>query len=341
MKAIAITGKPELDQAFVEREEPKPAPGPRDLLVKIQAISVNPVDTKIRRSATESKVIGWDAVGVVETLGEQARGFAIGDQVYYAGDVSRPGSDAEYQCVDARLVAKAPESLEIEEAAALPLTALTAWEGLFDVLGLEPRDAPRPAAQAGEGRAQETLLVINGAGGVGSMVIQLAKQLTDLRVIATASREMSVEWCKEMGADLVVDHHQLVEALAAEGVEQVDYIYCCHDIGDHWDNMAKLIRPFGRIVAIAETKKQVDVNALQIKAASFAWELMFARALHGYFPERQGEILARLAKLIDAGRLRSTLSEVIGPLNIDNLAEAHRRLESGHAIGKLVLTVAD
>ncbi|OHV13054.1 zinc-binding alcohol dehydrogenase family protein [Kushneria phosphatilytica] len=335
MKAIATkgardvraTGALELIDADIAE------PDGYDLRVRIEAISVNPVDTKVRAGALgpldEAKILGWDAVGRVEAVGDHAAGFAVGDRVYYAGQVDRPGCNAEQQLVDSRLVAHAPASLEIEESAAMPLTGLTAWEGLFDQLQL----TADPKAHS-----EETLLVINGAGGVGSSVIQLARQLTGLTVIATASRPQSVEWCRELGAHEVIDHHDLINEFQATGRDTADYIFNCHDIGVHWENMVTLIRPLGRIVAIAETEHQVDLNALQPKAASFSWEFMFARALHGYHIERQGEILAELATLLDEGRLRSTLGEVIGPLNVENLTRAHEQLEAGHTTGKLVLT---
>ncbi|AWN14986.1 zinc-binding alcohol dehydrogenase family protein [Salinisphaera sp. LB1] len=335
MKAIATRGATDINAtgAFETIDRPIAEPTGLDLRVRIDALAVNPVDTKVRAGALgdlgEPTILGWDAVGKVEATGDEVSGFEVGDRVYYAGQVDRPGCDAEQQLVDSRLVAHAPQRLSDEQAAAMPLTALTAWEGLFDKLGLRAD----PGAHS-----EQTLLVINGAGGVGSSVIQLARQLTGIRVIATASRAASADWCRTLGAHEVIDHHELVPALRAAGHDTVDYIFNCHDIGVHWQNMVEAIRPLGRIVAIAETEQPVDINALQSKAASFCWEFMFARALHGYHPERHGEILAELAGLLDAGRIRSTLGAVIGPLNVDNLTEAHRRLEQGHTVGKLVLT---
>lgn len=335
MKAIAANGHPAVHEAFIEIEHDTPAPTGRDVRVDIEAIAVNPVDTKIRRNLPldqAPKILGWDAVGTLRDMGPEAAvyGFAPGERVYYAGQLDRDGSYAPSQLVDARLIAHAPRTLEIEECAALPLTALTAWEGLFDQLRVSlcktPTDTP------------PTLLVINGAGGVGSMVIQLAKALTSLNVIATASRPETQAWCKSLGADLVVTHHELTRALHAHDVERVDYIFNCHDIGDNWQDMVTLIKPFGRINAIAETQKVVDLNALQSKSVSFSWTFMFTRSLHETSPERQGQALAEIAHLIDKGKLRSPLSEVMGPLTIANLIKAHQRLESGHAFGKLVLT---
>ncbi|WP_106477138.1 zinc-binding alcohol dehydrogenase family protein [Phytohalomonas tamaricis] len=335
MKVIATKGKPELpaEEAFQVTERETPQPGEQDLLVRIEAISVNPVDTKIRQGAflpgDQQHVLGWDVSGKVEAVGSSVSAFAVGDQVYYSGEVERPGCYAEYQLVDARLAAQAPKSLEPEEAAAMPLTALTAWEALFDKLKLE---------QGNDTHNEETLLIINGSGGVGSIAIQLARQLTGINVIATASREQSSEWCRSMGAHEVVDHHDLVANMQRAGYSEVDYIFNCHDIGVHWDNMNTLIRPLGHIVAIAETKKEIDLNALQGKAVTFSWEFMFARPLHGYHIEHQGQALATLAKHFDEGRLRSTMHEIIGPLTPENLGRAHKRIEEGHTIGKLVLT---
>lgn len=335
MKAIATRGAADINApgAFEAIERDIAEPTGLDLRVRIDALAVNPVDTKVRAGALgdleQPTIIGWDAVGKIEAVGDEVENFKAGDRVYYAGQVDRPGCDAEQQIVDSRLVAHAPQRLGDEQAAAMPLTALTAWEGLFDKLGLEA---------ATDAHEEQTLLVINGAGGVGSSVIQLARQLTGIRVIATASREESADWCRKLGAHDVIDHHELVAALNTAGHDTVDYIFNCHDIGVHWQNMVDAIRPLGRIVAIAETDQTVDLNALQPKAATFSWEFMFARALHGYHPERQGQILAELADLLDDGRIQTTLGEVVGPLNVANLTEAHRQLEAGHTIGKLVLT---
>lgn len=335
MKAITTRGARDIDapNVFEHTDMPLAAPGGMDLQVRIDAVAVNPVDTKIRAGAlgniSEPSILGWDAVGHVEAVGDDVTGFKPGDRVYYAGEVDRPGCNAEQQIVDSRLVAHAPQTLSDEQTAAMPLTALTAWEGLFDKLGLDKGDTAH---------SEQTLLVINGAGGVGSSVIQLARQLTGLKVIATASRDESADWCRKLGAHDVVNHHELVDAMHQAGHQTVDYIYNCHDIGVHWQNMVELIRPLGRIVAIAETDQTVDINALQPKAASFCWEFMFARPMHGYHPERHGEILTELAGLLDDGRIHSTLGNVVGPLNVDNLTEAHRRLETGRTLGKLVLT---
>lgn len=338
MKAIATRGATDIGQpgAFEETQLERPEPTGQDALVRIEAISVNPVDTKVRAGAlgeiAQPTVLGWDVVGIVESLGDDVNGFHVGDRVYYSGEIDRAGCNAQYQLIDARLMAQAPKNLEIEEIAALPLTLLTAWEGLFDKLRLT-RDT--------RAHKEQSLLIINGAGGVGSIAIQMARQLTGLRVIATASQPRSIQWCREMGAHDVVDHHNLIDEMKALGLDEVDYIFNCHDIGVHWENMVSLIRPFGEIVAIAETKQQVDIHALQGKAATFHWEFMFARPLHNAGRERQGEALATVAALLDEGRLRSTLGEIVGPMSVENLTRAHRMLEEGHTVGKLVLTAIE
>ncbi|WP_438767594.1 zinc-binding alcohol dehydrogenase family protein [Kushneria sp. TE3] len=338
MKAIATRGASDINApgAFEAIDIERPSPEGEDVLVRIEAISVNPVDTKVRAGALGDikapTVLGWDATGIVEAIGDRVSGLKVGERIYYSGEVNRPGCNAEYQLIDSRLVARAPQTLDVEEIAAMPLTALTAWEALFDKLRL---------AQDTSDHGDQTLLIINGAGGVGSIAIQMARQLTGIRVIATASRDQSVQWCREMGAHDVVDHHDLVNELKRLDLENVDYIFNCHDIGVHWDNMVSLIKPLGEIVAIAETKQQVDLNALQGKAASFHWEFMFARPLHDVQREQQGAALATLARLLDEGRLRSTLGEIVGRLNVENLTRAHQMLEEGHTIGKLVLTAMD
>ncbi|MFC0338827.1 zinc-binding alcohol dehydrogenase family protein [Kushneria avicenniae] len=335
MKAIATRGASDITAsgAFEEIEIERPSPTGEDILVRIEAVSVNPVDTKVRAGALGEleapTILGWDATGIVEAIGDGVSGLAVGERVYYSGEVNRPGCNAQYQLIDSRLVAHAPRTLDVEEIAGMPLTALTAWEALFDKLRL---------AQDTTDHGDQTLLIINGAGGVGSIAIQMARQLTGIRVIATASRDQSAQWCREMGAHDVVDHHDLVDELKRIGLEDVDYIFNCHDIGVHWDNMVALIKPLGEIVAIAETKQQVDLNALQGKAASFHWEFMFARPLHDVQRELQGAALTTVARLLDEGRLRSTLGEIVGPLNVKNLTRAHQMLEEGHTIGKLVLT---
>jgi zinc-binding alcohol dehydrogenase family protein len=334
MKAVALNRYLPIThpEALLDVELPAPTIGEHDLLVRVAAVSVNPVDTKVRapkdKVETSPRVLGWDAAGAVEAVGAKVSGFAVGDTVYYAGDITRPGSNAELQAVDARLVAKAPATLRPEQAAALPLTALTAWEGLFDRLGIAPDGADKG----------KSLLLIGGAGGVGSLVIQLAKH-AGLKVIATAGRPESAAWCRELGAELVVGRDRpLVQTLAEQGIAAVDYIYNAADTDGWWDDMVALIRPQGRITSIVENKGPLDQNVLKTKSAAFGWEFMFTRAMYRTADmAEQGRILERIAALIDAGDLKLTLAETLSPISAATLIEAHRKLESGTMIGKLVV----
>ena len=334
MRAVALRRYLPIDdpESLLDVELPAPTPGPNDLRVRVEAVSVNPVDVKVRapkaKTEAEPRVLGWDAAGVVDAVGNAVTGFQRGDGVYYAGSIARPGSDAELHLVDHRLAAQMPRSLDFADAAALPLTALTAWEGLFERLLLEPEGRDR-------GR---TLLVIGGAGGVGSMVIQLAKA-AGLLVIATASRPETCAWARGLGADAVLDHRKPLRAqLEATGHAHVDYIFDTQSTEVWWAAMADLIAPQGRIVGIVETSKPVDLDLLKSKSATFAWEFMFTRSLHAT-PDiaAQGGILRRVAAWADAGNVRTTRREVIGPISAKNLREAHRQVESGKTIGKIVL----
>lgn len=335
MKAIGF--KTSLDIAekdsFIEFETPKPIPGGRDLLVKISAISVNPVDFKIRQIGAKDtvldtpKIIGWDAVGIVEALGENATLFNIGDEVYYAGDITKQGSNAEYQVIDERIVGKKPKSLSIEEAAAIPLTALTAWETLFDRIRINP-----------EKDKGKSILIIGGAGGVGSIAIQLAKKIAGLTVIATASRPETIDWCKEQGADFVVDHKNLISSVREAGFEHVDFILDFVNTNFYWDTMVELIKPQGRIASITGSSDLVALNKLKTKSISFSWESMFTRStFQTEDMEEQGIILNKIADLLDDGTLKSTLKETLIGLTADNLKKAHQLLESGKAIGKIAI----
>lgn len=340
MKAVAITQKLPLDHpdCFVSVDLPDPVPGPRDLLVRVKAIGVNPVDYKVRRSRTESdtvaKVLGFDAAGVVEAAGAEVTTFRPGDEVYYAGDITRPGSNAELQLVDHRIVAKKPESLGFAESAALPLTAITAWECLFDRLGLKAGDLD-------EGK-DKTLLIISGAGGVGSIAIQLAAVLTGFTVIATASRPETVKWCHKMGAHHVIDHSGDWPAeLEKIGFKTVDYIACFADTTAHWKAMAQAIVPQGKITAIVESAEVPDIGLLKSKCVAFIWEFMFTRPMF-QTPDMiaQHDLLKEVATLVDAGRIRSTMTSNGGTLSPETLAAAHREQEAGKMIGKQVLEVA-
>jgi len=336
MKAIAAYGGlPCGDQAaFALVELPDPLPGPHDLLVRVEAVAVNPVDTKVRSglpgpgSGAPPRLLGWDAAGVVEATGDAVVRFAPGDRVWFAGDISRPGCNAERVLVEEPICSRRPTHLSAADAAALPLTGLTAWEALFERLGLDPEGAD----------AGCSLLIIGGAGGVGSIAIQLARR-AGLVVIATASRPESRAWCERMGASHVVDHSQpLPPQLAALGLPEVDRIANFSDTDAYWPAMAELIRPQGAIVAIVGNRAPLDLNLLKAKSVSFHWEFMFTRPQFRTADRgRQGEILERLAQLVEAGELCTTLTTHLSPISTANLALAHGRLVEGRSIGKIVL----
>jgi len=337
MKAVGLTRYlPVTDpESLQEVDLLRPEPGERDLLVRVEAISVNPVDTKIRRSKGPAdheafpRILGWDAAGVVEAVGSNATLFQPGNEVYYAGSIIRPGSNSEYHLVDERIVAKKPQSFDMAHAAALPLTAITAYEALFDRMGISIE---------GES-AGKTILIIGGAGGVGSIAIQLAK-IANLRVIATASRPESQGWCRKIGADEVIDHTKSIpDQLQRLNCSMVDYILNNSSTEQHWAAMSKVIRPLGRICCLVDTTEAVDLNALKKKSVTFAWEFMFTRPM--YQTEdmiEQHKLLSQVACWVDAGMIQSTLTETLSPINAANLRTAHAKLEAGHMIGKLVLT---
>jgi zinc-binding alcohol dehydrogenase family protein len=321
------------EDALVDLDAPVPVPGPHDLLVRVAAISVNPVDTKVRvRTAPEAgqpKILGWDASGVVEAVGSEVTIFKTGDAVYYAGAIDRPGANSELHLVDERIVGHKPASLSFAQAAAVPLTAITAWELLFD----------RLAVPFGHKRQSGTLLVINGAGGVGSILIQLARRLTGLTVIATASRPETIAWVREMGAHHVVDHRRpLTEGLQQIGIPQVGYIASLSGTDKHLPAIVESLAPEGK-VAVIDDPATLDIVPFKRKSASVHWEFMYTRSLFGT-PDmiEQHRLLDEVAALIDTGVLRTTLREELGKINASNLKRAHAVLESGTAIGKLVLT---
>jgi NADPH2:quinone reductase len=335
MKAVALTRYLPVDDpaSLLDVELPRPLPGERDLLVRVEAVSVNPVDTKLRspkpQVEAQPKVLGYDAAGTIEAVGAGVEGFQPGDRVYYAGDVTRPGSNAEFQLVDARLAAAMPRSLDFAGAAALPLVSITAWELLFQRM---PFDSER----GGEGKS---LLVIAGAGGVGSIAIQLARR-AGFTVIATASRPETADWCRAMGAQHVVNHRDaLAPQLAALGFTQIDAALNLADTDRYWDVLGELLAPQGHVGLIVEPKGALPIgDPYKAKCIGIHWEFMFARARFKTADmAEQGRILARVAALIDAGELRDIRHEALDPINAANLREAHRRLESGAAIGKLVL----
>lgn len=332
MKAIVYTehGLPIDDpRSLHETELPKPTPGPRDLLVKIRAIAVNPVDTKVRAGSptTTPRVLGWDAVGTVEAVGDQVTLFRPGDEVYYAGSITRPGSYAEYGLVDERIAGHKPKSLDDAHAAALPLTTITAWELLFDRLGVPEG--------GGDG---DSLLIVGAAGGVGSMLVQLASKLTRLNVIGTASRPETQQWVRDLGAHAVIDHTRpLTEELQRIGVPQVRYVASLTHTDRHYPQLIDALAPQGKL-ALIDDPATLDAMPLKRKAISLHWELMFTRPIFETADMiRQHELLDRVAALIDAGTLRTTLGEHFGAINADNLRRAHALQESGRARGKIVL----
>lgn len=336
MRAIALTRYLPIDdvQALFETELPTPLPGPRDLLVRVEAVAVNPVDTKLRapkpQVETQPRVLGFDAAGVVVAVGTDVAAFKPGDAVYYAGDVTRPGANAEYHLVDEGLVAIKPARLDFATSAALPLTVITAWELLFQRM-------PYAFEGGGIGKA---LLVIGGAGGVGSIAIQLAK-LAGFHVVATASRPETVDWCRQMGADAVIDHRAaLGPQLQALGIEQIDAAINLADTVRYWQELGEILAPQGHVGLIVEPSEPLRIgDPYKAKCIGIHWEFMFARPrFRTADMAEQGRILARVAELVDAGRLRSTQTEILSPINAANLREAHRRMESGDTIGKLTLS---
>jgi NADPH:quinone reductase len=329
MRAILAT------PALVDRELPVPTPGPHDLLVRIEAVAVNPIDTKLRAAVGAGdppRQLGWDGAGVVAATGERVGRFQVGDAVMFAGDAGRAGCNAEAVLVDERLVGRKPARLSWAEAAGVPLTGLTAWESLFERLGLDPDDGGGGSAKG------PSLLILGGAGGVGSIAIQLARRAGAV-VIASASRPESAAWVRELGADHVVDHRRpLAPQLAALGFEAVDRIANFSDTDAYWEVMAELIAPLGSIVAIVGNRRPLDLNLLKAKSVTFAWEFMFSRSqFQTADMGRQGEILDHLAALFEAGELRPTLGRTLSPINAANLEMAHAQLATGRTIGKIAL----
>lgn len=335
MRAVGYQTSQPIDSAdsLVDITLPRPVPGDRDLLVEVRAVSVNPVDTKVRRNAAPEagswKVLGWDAAGVVVECGPGASLFKPGDEVFYAGALGRQGSNAEFHLVDERIVARRPRSLDWAESAALPLTSVTAWEALFDRLGIRGHEVPGAAS---------AILVIGGAGGVGSIAIQLARRLTGLTVIATASRPETREWVRDLGAHHVIDHGQpLAPQVVALGIGAPAFVFSTTQTDQHLQQIAELIAPQGRF-ALIDDPAGFEIGLFKRKSVSVHWEYMFTRSMFGT-PDiaAQGEVLGEVARLVDEGILRTTLGARLGSINAENLKAAHRLLESGRARGKLVL----
>ncbi|MET0516319.1 MAG: zinc-binding alcohol dehydrogenase family protein [Nitrospiraceae bacterium] len=333
MKAVGLYKSLPIDhpEALLDVDVPKPTPGERDLLVAVKAIAVNPVDYKVRSrlsTNTTLRILGWDAAGIVDAVGPGVTLFKPGDAVYYAGDITRPGCNAEHHVVDERIAGRKPLSLDFPQAAALPLTTITAYEALFDRLGIDV-----------EGRQHgRTVLIIGGAGGVGSIGIQLAK-LAGLTVIVTASRPESQTWVKQLGADATIDHRlSLCSQLDALGYQYVDYVAVFNNTDQHWNQVCDVVAPQGRITSIVENEGALAQGVLKQKSAMFAWEFMFTRSMYKTDDMiQQQRLLNRVAEWIDAGHIRTTVKDVLSPINASHLRHAHAVLERGQAIGKIVL----
>lgn len=334
MKAIGYKTPGSIDRpnALQDIELPRPIATGHDLLVEVAAVSVNPVDTKVRKSASPTEndwmVLGWDAVGRVAEVGPETKGFAVGDEVFYAGSITRPGANSQFHLVDARITGHKPKSLTNAEAAALPLTAITAWEMLFDRLDI---GRPIPGAAA-------AILIIGGAGGVGSIAIQLVRALTDLTVIATASRPETQDWVRDLGAHHVIDHHgDLAAQVEALGIGSPGLVFSTNQSDRHVKSIQTLIAPQGRF-GLIDDPETLDVLGFKRKAASVHWELMFTRSIFGT-PDigEQGKLLNEVARLVDAGRIRTTLTETLSPIYAETLKKAHALSETNTARGKIVV----
>ncbi|MDG5493367.1 zinc-binding alcohol dehydrogenase family protein [Niveispirillum sp. BGYR6] len=334
MKAVGYQKAGPVDGAgaLADIELPVPTPGPHDLLVQVAAVSVNPVDTKVRRNAApaegQHKVLGFDAAGTVTAVGSAVTLFKPGDAVFYAGDLTRPGTNAEYHLVDERIVGPKPASLDFPAAAALPLTAITAWEMLFH----------RMRVPYGVKNQTGTLLVIAGAGGVGSILIQLARRLTGLTVIATASRPETVAWVQKMGAHHVIDHRQpLAEGLRAIGIKAVDYVAALSNTDQHMPSIVEMIAPQGHL-SVIDDPATFDVLPFKRRSVTISWEFMFTRSMFATADIiEQHRLLSEVSALVDAGLLQTTLTGVEGTINAANLTRLHQLLESGRSFGKKVL----
>lgn len=316
-------------------ETDMPEPTGRDLLIKIDAIAVNPVDTKVKAGIQgeldSPKVVGWDATGTVIATGEACELIKVGDKVFYAGDVSRPGCYASHQLVDERIVGFAPKTLSPVEAAAMPLTSITAWEALFSRMKIHPN--------IDKGK---TLLIVGAAGGVGSIAIQLAKKIAELKVIATASRAESAEWCRTLGADEVINHYQLTEDYQALNIAPPDYILCLNDTDSYYEQLCELVAPQGMICFVVTSQQPQNIDCLKTKSAGIVWEFMFTRPMYKTADiASQHQLLNRIAEMLDEGQLTCTLKKTLGPINSENLKQAHELLLSGRTLGKMALTAIE
>jgi len=337
MKAVVVNRLARSDAPaiplFLDSELPEPDVKSHDLLVRVEAVAVNPIDLKMARAKpspqSPERVLGWDVAGVVVGMGADVTGFKLGDEVFYAGSVIRPGGCSALHAVDARLVGHKPETLSFIQAAALPLCSLAAWEGLFDRMRVPKGPLEQPA----------TLLVLGGAGGVGSIALQLAAKLTDVRVVGTASRPESQLWCKEMGADDVVDHSQpLLPQLTSLGVPLIDFVLCITDPSPLMSQFADILAPQGHICALVDGSADLPMNLLREKSITFSWEGMFTRSTFKT-PDmsRQGDILNEISSLVDAGVLKTTLQVDLGAINAAHVMKAHSLIGSGRMIGKVAM----
>ena len=330
MRAVAIRQPGGIDE-LVDLDLPKPTPGPRDLRVAVRAVAMNPIDTKVRRRPLlkegAPRILGFDAAGVVESCGPEVTLFKPGDEVFYAGVANRDGTNAELHCVDERIVGRKPKSLDFARAAALPLTALTAYESLFDRLDM--RKPPAGVAPA--------ILIVGGGGGVGSIAIQLARRLTDATVVATASRPETQAWCRELGAHHVIDHKGIAAAWRDLDLPPPPFVFSIVDTSACIKDVVEVIAPQGRI-ALIDDPDVFDVKLLKPKCLSLHWEMMFVRPIFGTADMiRQHEMLNEVSQLVDAGTLRTTFGEHYGRIDAANLRRAHATIESGNAKGKIVL----
>lgn len=339
MKAVAFRKSLPISdpESLVDIEMPHPVATGCDLLVKVRAIAVNPVDYKVRLlmppAEGEQKVLGWDAVGEVVATGGDVTLFEPGDLVYYAGDLTRQGSNAEYQLVDERIVGAKPRSLSDAEAAALPLTTITAWELLFDHLGIQQQS---PDSRE---KSDEVLLVVGAAGGVGSILVQLARALTGATIIATASRESSQAWVEKLGAHHVVDHRKpLPPQVEALGLGPLTHVASLNGTEQYYEDYIEMMAPFGKIGMIDDPKEPLDPSKMKLKSLSLHVEFMYARSMfNAQDMIEQHRLLNRVADLVDQGYLQTTAGKNLGAVNAENLKRAHAELESGKAIGKIVL----
>ncbi|PHR72417.1 MAG: NADPH:quinone reductase [Arcobacter sp.] len=321
------------DNCFEMIEVEIPVALGHDILIKIAAISINPVDSKerlgIKGRLKEALVLGWDACGEVIAVGESVKKFKIGDIVMSAGDITRAGSYAQYQLLDERITSLKPKKLSRQEAATLPLTTLVAWESLFDRLEITKDTFEKPA-----------LLIIGAAGGLGSMAIQFARQLSTCTIIATASREESKEWCLALGAHYVIDHSKdLEEQIKALGFENIPYILNCSNNIPYWEIMSRIVSPEGSICLVASTKAKLDLDLYMEKSVRINYELMFTRSIFKTDKMAvQGEILSKVAKMIDEGSIRHIMTKSFGDMSTQSLSEAHAYIEKGHMLGKMSLS---